>query len=130
MMDENQLFDWLLEGDVSIQYQLYRDLLATEKPQLRDRIATEGWGVQFLSKRKKEGHWGNRFYQSKWISTHYTLLDLKNLTISPTNEPIRQSIWQNGRFLAIDNFSLVAGRNAGKQWRPRNGGFQLDVVFG
>ncbi len=85
---------WLLEGDVSIQYQVYRDLLAIEKPELRDRIATEGWGAQFLSCRQKEGHWGQRFYQPKWISTHYTILDLKNLAISPNNYEIKQSIVQ------------------------------------
>jgi hypothetical protein len=89
-----QVVDWLLEGDVSIQYQVHRDLLATEKPRLQERIATEGWGAQFLSNRNKDGHWGQRFYQPKWISTHYTILDLKNLAISPRNEEIRQSISQ------------------------------------
>ncbi|MCP4418110.1 MAG: hypothetical protein GY805_15920 [Chloroflexi bacterium] len=93
-MIEHQLINWLLEGDISIQYQVHRDLLATEKPHLRERIATEGWGAQFLSYRKKEGHWGQRFYQPKWISTHYTILDLKNLAISPKNKEIRQSISQ------------------------------------
>ena len=93
-LDGRQLIAWLLEGDVSIQYQVHRDLLATEKPHLRDRIATEGWGAQFLSFRKKEGHWGQRFYQPKWISTHYTILDLKNLAISQNNNEIRQSISQ------------------------------------
>ena len=94
VIHERQLIAWLLEGDVSIQYQVHRDLLATEKPHLRDRIATEGWGAQFLSFRKKEGHWGQRFYQPKWISTHYTILDLKNLAISQNNNEIRQSISQ------------------------------------
>ena len=92
--DQDPLIAWLLEGDVSIQYQVYRDLLAAEKPDLRDRIASEGWGAQFLSFRHKEGHWGQRFYQPKWISTHYTILDLKNLAIPPTNNEIRQSISQ------------------------------------
>ena len=90
--DDHPLIAWLLEGDVSIQYQVHRDLLATEKPHLRDRIATEGWGAQFLSFRKREGHWGQRFYQPKWTSTHYTILDLKNLAISPNNKEIRQSL--------------------------------------
>ena len=94
VIDERQLIAWLLEGDVSIQYQVHRDLLATEKPHLRARIATEGWGAQFLSYQKKEGHWGQRFYQPKWISTHYTILDLKNLAISQNNNEIRQSISQ------------------------------------
>lgn len=26
-MDEKQIIDWLLKGDVAIQYQVYRDLL-------------------------------------------------------------------------------------------------------
>ncbi len=60
-IDKGELITWLLEGDVSIQYQVYRDLLGTEKPYLRDCIATEGWGARFLSFRKSEGHWGQRF---------------------------------------------------------------------
>lgn len=93
-MNEKHLIEWLLEGDISIQYQVYRDLLSTERQDLRKRIATEGWGAKFLSYRKKEGHWGQRFYQPKWISTHYTVLDLKNLAISPKIEQIRQPIFQ------------------------------------
>lgn len=91
---ESQLIDWLLEGDVSIQYQVHRDLLGIERPDLRERIVSEGWGAGFLSFRKKEGHWGQRFYQPKWISTHYTVLDLKNLAIAPNNELIQESINQ------------------------------------
>jgi len=30
---------WLLEGDVSIQYQVHRDLLGRERPELQRRIA-------------------------------------------------------------------------------------------
>ncbi len=62
--------------------------------QLRDRISTEGWGARFLHKRNKEGHWGRGFYQPKWTSTHYTILDLKNLAISQNNKEIRQSLLQ------------------------------------
>jgi hypothetical protein len=91
-MNENELIDWLLEGDVSIQYQAYRDLLAEERSDLRDRIATEGWGARFLSKQNDKGHWGRKFYQPKWISTHYTLLDLRNLCISPQIPVIKKTI--------------------------------------
>jgi hypothetical protein len=93
--DEYQaLISWLLEGDVSLQYQVHRDLLGEERPDLQARIAQEGWGAEFLSHQKPEGHWGDRFYQPKWISTHYTLLDLKNLGISPEESRIRDSIAQ------------------------------------
>lgn len=88
----NDLLNWLLEGDVAIQYQVCRDLLDEERPDLQARIATEGWGAQFLSARRPEGHWGRGFYQPKWISTHYTLLDLKHLGSAPDHPQIRESI--------------------------------------
>ena len=43
------LVKWLLEGDVSIQYQVYRDLLNKDKPALRKRIIKEGFGKKLLS---------------------------------------------------------------------------------
>ncbi len=59
---------------------------------MQDRIATEGWGKQFLFARKSKGHWGDRFYQPKWISTHYTLLDLRNFSLNRNNEIVQESI--------------------------------------
>lgn len=91
---DEDLLAWLLEGDVSIQYQARRDLLGQERPDLRARIAAEGWGAEFLRRRQPEGHWGQRFYQPKWTSTHYTLLDLKHLAIAPDQPEIRASIAQ------------------------------------
>jgi hypothetical protein len=91
-MDKQQIINWLLEGDVAIQYQVQRDLLGSEKPLLRNRIASEGWGARFLGFRNKEGHWGRGFYQPKWISSHYTLLDLKNLGVAPEHPDIITSV--------------------------------------
>ena len=91
-MNKQQVIEWLLEGDVSIQYQVWRDLLGVDKKKLQDRIAGEGWGHQFLSKRKADGHWGERFYQPKWTSTHYTLLDLRNLNLSSNNHLVKETI--------------------------------------
>lgn len=88
----DHLIDWLLAGDVAIQYQVHRDLLGEERPDLRARIALEGWGAQFLAARQPDGHWGRGFYQPKWISTHYTLLDLKHLGVAPDHSQIRDSI--------------------------------------
>ena len=82
-MKKNDTIKWLLEGDVSIQYQTWRDLLDVEKPKLQRRIAKEGWGAQFISKRNNDGHWGQRYYQPKWTSSHYTILDLRYLNIHP-----------------------------------------------
>ena len=91
-MDKQQIIDWLLQGDIAIQYQVYRDLLGKDKKQLQKKIANQGWGKQFLSCRHSNGHWGDRFYQPKWISTHYTLLDLRHLNLSPDNSLAKASI--------------------------------------
>lgn len=89
---EKHLITWLLAGDVALQYQTHRDLLGEERPDLRARIATEGWGARILRARKKAGHWGRGFYQPKWTSTHYTVLDLKNLSLAPDHPLLRASI--------------------------------------
>lgn len=81
-MDRKEIISWLLEGDVSIQYQTHRDLLKSDPALLRElkkRIASEGWGYELLKRQNPEGHWGRAFYQPKWTSTNYTLLDLRSL---------------------------------------------------
>ncbi|QQS35443.1 MAG: hypothetical protein IPM56_14495 [Ignavibacteriales bacterium] len=90
--NHNKIIKWLLEGDVSVQYQVYRDLLGTDKKSLREKISKEGWGKKFLSLRNSNGHWGAGFYQPKWISSHYTLVDLKYLNVSPANKIIKETI--------------------------------------
>ncbi len=89
---DNRVIAWLLQGDVAIQFQVYRDLLGEERPDLQARIAEEGWGARFLSKRLPSAHWGRDFYQPKWTSTHYTLLDLKHLQPAPDQRLIRESV--------------------------------------
>ncbi len=91
-MNRQQIIDWLIEGDISIQYQTFRDLHGIDRKDLQKRIANEGWGKQFLNKRHENGHWGDRFYQPKWISTHYTLLDLRNLNLYPENSHVNETI--------------------------------------
>jgi len=90
----NKVVEWLLDGDVSIQYSTKKYLLNTgsnELQQLRKRIAHEGWGGKFLDARNTKGHWGVDFYLPKWISSHYTLLDLRYLEIEPV-EPIMETL--------------------------------------
>ena len=41
MIDRN-LINWLLEGDPSIKYQVYRDLLKKDKPHLQEEISNKG----------------------------------------------------------------------------------------
>jgi hypothetical protein len=91
-LNKQKIIDWLLEGDVSIQYQVHRDLLSVVRKDLQNRIALEGWGARFLSKRRPDGHWGIKFYRPKWTSSHYTLLDLRNLCIAPDHPEIKESL--------------------------------------
>ncbi|OWY25032.1 hypothetical protein C7N43_35420 [Sphingobacteriales bacterium UPWRP_1] len=82
-MYNKAITDWLLQGDVAIQYLVYRNLLNESHPNLQAQIAHTGWGKQLLNCRQPNGHWGRGFYQPKWTSSHYTLLDLRNLGILP-----------------------------------------------
>jgi hypothetical protein len=91
-MNQDSILQFLLDGDVSIQYQTYRDLMEHEKPDLRERIAKEGWGAEFLSRQREDGHWGKKYYQPKWTSTHYTILDLKNLGVTPDLPTVQNTI--------------------------------------
>lgn len=77
---------WLLEGDVSIQYQVYKDLFGVERPDLHSRIISEGFGEKLLAKQQDDGHWGGGYYHYKWINTHYTLLELRRLQVVPNEE--------------------------------------------
>ncbi|MDX1699134.1 MAG: hypothetical protein R3250_00890 [Melioribacteraceae bacterium] len=91
-IEKEEIIEWLLSGDVSIQYQTYRDLLDKKNGRLQNRIAQEGWGKKFLSFQNNNGHWGRGFYFPKWTSSHYTLLDLKNLGLPQNSLPIKKTL--------------------------------------
>ena len=91
-MTKQEIISWLLKGDVSIQHQVWRDLLNEEKPLLRKKIAKGEWASRLLGFRKPGGYWGKSFYQPKWTSTHYTLLDLRNLNLSADNKAVKQTL--------------------------------------
>ncbi|KAA3637860.1 MAG: hypothetical protein DWQ02_06135, partial [Bacteroidetes bacterium] len=91
-MNQQEIINWLLEGDVAIQYQTHRDLLGIDRPDLRERISLEGWGSAFLAKRQPNQHWGLKFYQPKWTSSHYTLLDLRYLNINPRQPEATETV--------------------------------------
>lgn len=87
------VIEWLMEGDPALQYMTRRFLLNEPECDLSDignKIGKEGFGALFLSCRGQSGHWGQYYYQPKWTSTHYTLLDMKNLFIPPETDACRQ----------------------------------------
>ena len=111
----NAVVAWLLESDVSIQYMTNRFLLRSNADllrQLQQRIALEGFGARLLSCQSKTGHWGLSYYQPKWTSTHYTLLDLKNLYAPETLLPCRDMVGRMFRDCALANGGLNLSRYA------------------
>jgi hypothetical protein len=107
---DDEVLIWLLDGDVAIQFQVYRDLLGEHRPDLRARIANEGWGAAFLARQNADGHWGRGFYQPKWISSHYTLLDLMHLHLSPNHPAPQRAIDR----ILTENLGADGGVNPGK----------------
>ena len=101
-----EILNWLMQGDPAVAYMTARDLLDEDRPDLNARIATEGWGAALLAARRADGHWGRGFYFPKWTSTHYTLLDLANLSCPPVPEIVA----------SVDAVldELTAGRPGGK----------------
>jgi hypothetical protein len=76
---EDELIDWLLEGDASIRWRVHRDLLGGSESTVREeraKVATEGWGAKLISMQDHDGRWGGGDYTPKWTSTTYTLLHL------------------------------------------------------
>ena len=91
-MQEN-IFNWLMDGDPSIRYQVSRDLLTTNSSELdglQDQISRKGWGKQFLEQQTDDGLWGGGLYGPKWISTHYTLMTLMRLGLHHENSQARK----------------------------------------
>lgn len=117
--------DWLLKGDVSIQYLTKKYLsneAVNELEKLRKRIATEGWGKAYLDQRKETGHWGVDFYLPKWINSHYTLLDLRYLEIEPV-APIQETIQ-----LILKNCKQPDG-SINESRAPRSGDICVNGMF-
>lgn len=91
-MATSTVVDWLLAGDAAVAYLTTRDLLGREDPHLQARIATEGVGAALLAARGPDGHWGRGFYQPKWTSSHYTLLQLSQIGLSPLDGAARETV--------------------------------------
>lgn len=82
------VISWLQEGDISIQYQVSRYLLHEDEAiyeKYQKDIHKSGWCKELIDLwDSKTKMWGKSVYSPKWISTTYTMLDLKNFSIDPT----------------------------------------------
>ncbi len=60
MRFDNEIIEWLLEGDPSVAWQAQRDLLdepADLYASTQARVTIAGWGAQFLGLQDPEGSW-------------------------------------------------------------------------
>jgi hypothetical protein len=84
--------EWLLRSDPAVAYQARRDLLDEDDQAARALIAHSGTAAVILAARRPDGHWGRGFYQPKWTSTHYTLLELRDHQIDPRVAACREAV--------------------------------------
>jgi hypothetical protein len=89
-------FDWLLESDPAIRWQVMRDLMGESEATVareRSRVAVEGWGARLLDLQGPDGHWGGAtFVPRAWVSTFDTLQLLRDLGVDPASERVRSAI--------------------------------------
>ncbi|MHC5246837.1 hypothetical protein [Enterococcus sp. LJL90] len=81
----NDFFVWLSNQDVSIQYLYEKMLFKNDNLEKQALVSEEGYGKFFLDQQNSDGHWGKYYYQPKWTSTHYTVLQLKELGLPQDN---------------------------------------------
>ena len=92
---ENPVIQWLLDSDSSIRWQVMHDLIdapASTVAAERSRVASDGWGAQFLDQQRPDGNWGDGIATQHWRSNLFTLLHLRYLGVEPTNERVREAI--------------------------------------
>jgi hypothetical protein len=89
------VWDWLLDSDPSIRWQVMRDLthepadiVATE----RSRVAMEGWGALLLAVQASDGLWGGKAWSHDWTDTFHVLELLRRFGLDPESERAREAI--------------------------------------
>jgi len=87
-MNREEIITWLLDSDSAIRWQVMKDVQGVEESiytQERQKLVKEGWCAKLLILQDKDGLWGKSLYNGKWISTIYTLYQLKLLGLPPFN---------------------------------------------
>jgi hypothetical protein len=108
MVDFGGVTHWLLESDVSLRWQVMRDLLDASEPDWRAeraRVETEGWGARLLSYEDSDGQWaggsfvprgfGRREWEESgqpWTATAYSLTQLREFGLDPSSARARRAV--------------------------------------
>jgi hypothetical protein len=96
----DNVYQWLLAGDPAIRWQALRDVAGAADTRVgreRQKVAREGWGARLLAKQDAAGTWAGGMssdgglYHPKWISTTYTMLQLRDFGLPATNRQARKA---------------------------------------
>ena len=90
-----QPFDWLLDSDPALRWQVMRDLIdapAAEVAAERARVATEGVGARLLALQAADGRWGGAAWNRGWDSTMHVLSLLRELGLDPASGEARRAL--------------------------------------
>jgi hypothetical protein len=87
------VIEWMAQTDVSLKYLTNKYLLNNDDKKLKERIVCHGYGQKLMSLQDpKTFLWGNGVYSPKYISTHYTLLELCQLGASLSDPNLIKAI--------------------------------------
>jgi len=101
------VLEWLLAGDPAVARATLRDLLGREAPYREDGLV-----ARYLALQDPEtGQWGGGVYSPKWVSTHYTMMELKDLGVDPADPR-----YQRGLRVLVDAMWRPGGRESKKRW--------------
>ncbi len=90
----SSVVEWLLDSDVSIRWQVMRDLLGSPAEEVaaeRARVATEGPGARLLNLQASDGRWGGAAWNRGWNSTMHVLMLLRDLGLNPASGQARRA---------------------------------------
>ncbi|HUE01582.1 MAG TPA: hypothetical protein VMR62_18560 [Bryobacteraceae bacterium] len=92
---QEPVFQWLLNSDPSIRWQVMRDLIgapANEVAAERARVATEGAGAKLLALQGVDGRWGGAAWNRGWNSTMHVLMLLRDMGLDPACDQARRAM--------------------------------------
>lgn len=108
MIDNDPVFDWLLDSDPSIRWQVMRDLADAPESEWRaerGKVETEGWGARLLSYEDGDGQWaGGAFIPSgfdpreweedgqPWTATAFALSQLREFGLDPSSDRAQRAV--------------------------------------
>jgi hypothetical protein len=91
---ESSVIQWLLDSDPSIRWQVMRDLTDSPDEEVaaeRDKVATQGWGSQWLATQGADGYWGAGTSNPEWITLRVLLL-LRDMGLHPASAAAREAV--------------------------------------